>query len=263
MVNQHDPLQLPVVNSELLFQNLCKLYKADLICDVGSFDGAQALHFCGSNARVVALEANPFNAGLLATNMRVANAGIDVFHLAAWNSDEEISFNVLNVPHAASGYRRNKMSSIRSRSGGKFDSQNVTVQATRLDSFVASLDTETPGSIALWIDVEGVGFEVVEGIREIYENVCVIHIEVESREFWQGQHLWPDVLVLMNKFGFSPIARRRGDVQVDVVFISEIFRRIAPLATRWLILLARARCRAGDVRRRFRRFLGTMPRTRK
>ena len=253
MVNQNDPLQLPVVNAKFLFRVLCNLYKANLICDVGSFDGAHALSFCKSGVRVVALEANPFNAESLAENVEVANAGIDVFHLAAWNKNENTTFNVIDVPNSASDDWRNMIGSIRTRTDREFGSRKVTVQATRLDTFIANLDIERPGSIALWIDVEGVGFEVLEGIRGIHERVCVIHIEVETCEFWERQQLWPEVLDLMNEFGFSAIARRRGDLQIDVVFVNESFRRSVPVATRWLTFLAWARLRAGEVRNRIRR----------
>lgn len=254
MAIRHDPLQLPVVNAKYLFRSLCKLYRADLICDVGSFDGAHALGFCRPGARVVALEANPCNAVALADNVEVANAGIDVFHLAAWNKNEDITFNVIDVPGGAPDDWRNMISSIRTRTDYEFGSRKVSVQATRLDSFIASLDIEKPASVALWIDVEGVGFEVLQGIRDIHEDVCVIHIEVETSEFWERQKLWPAVLDIMTEFGFSAVARRRGDLQIDVVFVNEKFRRTARVATRWLIVLAWVRIRAGAVRNMIRRF---------
>ena len=97
MARTHDLPQPPVVNSAWLFRRLLDLYGANLVCDVGSFDGTHALTFTRPGTRVVALEANPKNAETLANNSRVADAGIDVFHVAAWNKDEDITFNVIGL----------------------------------------------------------------------------------------------------------------------------------------------------------------------
>ena len=245
MARTHDLPQPPVVNSAWLFRRLLDLYGANLVCDVGSFDGTHALTFARPGTRVVALEANPTNAEALANNGRVADAGIDVFHVAAWNKDEDITFNVIGLLDGDANKWQNKISSIRSRRDFEHENHEVTVRATRLNAFVAELNMAMSRSIALWIDVEGVGFEVLEGIKGMQDEVCVIHIEVETSPFWEQQHLWPDVQALMSGFGFTAVARGPGDLQFDVVIINDAFRQQSPFATRWLIILSWVRWRAG------------------
>ena len=172
---QRDLLQLHALNSEYLFRGLIKLFNADLVCDVGSFDGAHALLFARSGAHVVALEANPINAEALSVDSNVAEAGIETLHLAAWNSNQDIAFNVLDT---APGDLHNwaKMSSIRTRADSKVDSKRVMIKAVRLDSLVSARTIPAPSSVGLWIDVEGVGYEVLEGMSGIRNIVSVIFL---------------------------------------------------------------------------------------
>lgn len=248
-----DLSQLPVLNSEYLFRRLIALFDTDLVCDVGAFDGAHALRFVRPGTCVVALEANPLNADALSADRNVADAGIETYHMAAWNKDGDITFNVVDAPTGDAHEWRKQISSIRARLYPEFDSEQVTIRAVRLDSFVSGRRTSAPSSIALWIDVEGVAYEVLEGISGICDFVSVIHVEVETFAFWEGQHLWPDVLALMRDFGFSTVARSQGDSQCNVIFVNSTFRDKAPLNVAWLILLAWARRQAGSLRSRFQK----------
>ncbi len=238
---------LPIVNSEFLFRVLSNLFRAGLVLDVGSYDGENALRFCRGKRRVVALEANPVNAGLLASNAAVTAAGIDVRHCAAWKEDGTVSFNVVEVPEADDWH--NKISSTRSREDYAFPTRAVTVEARRLDSLVRDMDDRPPESIALWIDVEGAAYEVLQGIEQIAELVCAVHVEVELQQFWNAQKLWPDVNALMRDAGFVPVARRPGDLQFDVIFVNSRFARRMPVRWRAALVLAWLRLRVAIARR--------------
>ena len=60
------------------------------------------------------------------------------------------------------------------------------------------------GPIALWIDVEGAGFEVIEGIAGLRERVCAINLEIETQSFWQQQRLGADVVAALRELGSRP-----------------------------------------------------------
>ena len=55
---------------------------ADLICDVGSFDGTHALRFVRPGRRLVAIEANPRAAASMARDPRLQAAKVDVHNLS-------------------------------------------------------------------------------------------------------------------------------------------------------------------------------------
>lgn len=213
---------LAVVDSEFLFRVLNQHLDVLLICDVGSFDGAHALRFVRDGVKIEALEANPRNAETLAQNPDVAAAGISVHHLAAWKETRSLTFNVVNVGTGRDDDWQNKIGSLLDRSDYSFETEQVEVAAIRLDEFVTK---EHPGDdrVALWIDVEGVGYEVIQGIAGIRSRVVVVHIEVETVAHWHGQRLWPDIRAQMQQLGFRAIGRGPGKTQCDVVLLPGVY----------------------------------------
>jgi FkbM family methyltransferase len=247
---------LPIVSSEFLFRSLAKHLGAEVICDVGAFDCFHSRRFRATGAKVIALEANPVNFEVLARDASLAAAGIELFNYAAWNRDEEITFNVVDATGRDAQWRT-MISSIRERTPDtRFASKPVPVRAVRLDSFLTDLLPAPAPTIALWIDVEGAGYEVLEGMERIRDHVCLVHIEVETRAFWEGQRLLPDIEALMEQLGFTPIARRPGDEQFDVVFVNDRWLGRSRAVVSGMTFLAWARLRAGRVRHKLRSLLG-------
>lgn len=247
---------LPIVSSEFLFRSLAKHLGAELICDVGAFDCFHSKRFKATGARVIALEANPVNFGALAGDASLAAAGIELFNYAAWNRDEELTFNVVDAT-ARDAEWRNMIGSIRERTANfRFASRPVRVRGVRLDTLVTDVLAEPASTIALWIDVEGAAYEALEGIDGIRDRVCLVHVEVETRAFWEGQRLWPDIDALMGRFGFSPIARRPGGEQFDVLFVNDRWLGRSRAAVGGITLLAWARLRAGRARNKLRSLMG-------
>jgi FkbM family methyltransferase len=251
----------PVVHSEYLFRSLARLFDVDLICDVGAFDGAHAKRFCRPGVRVVAFEANPMNFAALDADPEIGARGIDLRHRAMTNFDGETDFNLVKLAPEAGREWISMISAIRPRSAGvRFDSETIVVPAGRLDTFVVQELRPAPSRIALWIDVEGSSYEALEGMTGIEQSVCVVHAEVEMQSFWEGQHLWADVEALMRRRGFTALARGPGDLQFDVVFVRDVERERHPARVRGLLFVAWCRLRAGRLRARLRRMLGTVRR---
>jgi FkbM family methyltransferase len=238
----------PIVSSEFLFRTLAKHLGAEVICDVGAFDCFHSKRFRATGAKVIAFEANPVNFEVLARNASLSAAGIELFNYAAWNRDEEVTFNVVDATARGTEWR-NMISSIRERTpDNSYETRPVRVRAVRLDTFLVDLLAGPAPTIALWIDVEGAAYEVLEGIAGIRDRVCLVHVEVETRAFWQGQRLWPDVDALMRQFGFTPIARRPGDLQFDVLYMNDRWSGRSRAVISCATFLAWARLQAGRVR---------------
>ena len=95
----------------------------------------------------------------------------------------------------------------------------IEVESVRLDTFIQGLDP-VPESVALWIDVEGGAYEVLEGISHVRNRIKLIHVEVETREFWKGQRLKDDIENLMVSMGFITLARGHFEPQHDLVLMN-------------------------------------------
>jgi FkbM family methyltransferase len=209
------------LNTTILFAILLRRLRPDLVCDVGALDGLHARRFrsLAPDARVVAFEANPEHIRAMREDQRNRDARIEVYHKVVSNCDGSIAFYLEHSRgHGSDGGRRG-ISSTRRRIAESAGATTVEVDALRLDTFVREV-APAVRRIALWIDAEGSGFEVLEGMAGIHERVSLVHVEVEAREFWEGQQLAPVVRRLMTQWSFVEVGRGRARWQHDLVFVS-------------------------------------------
>ena len=76
-------------------------------------------------------------------------------------------------------------------------------------------------SLALWIDVEGAGHQVLEGIDSVKDQIAFFQIEVEENQIWEGQRTKNDIVRLAKSLNFTEIARGEGESQYDMIFFNE------------------------------------------
>ena len=215
-----------VVNTEIFFQMLVKFLKPALICDIGTLDASHSvlLRHISKFARILAFEANPYNFKRILDKGIAAAENIEVFHKAVTSEPGSLIFHVQQYKDRNDQDWMAGTSSIRQRSVEVGTTETTHVDAVRLDEFLIELDPQIMSkSIALWIDVEGAGYEVLEGISSIASSVLFIQIEVETEEIWQGQKLKNEVLELAVQLGFVDIARGKHDEQHDLILINKRF----------------------------------------
>lgn len=207
--------------TDILFRVLIKRLQPDLVCDVGSMNASDAKRFRQvlPKARIVAFEASPANAQLIEDSGDLDDCDIQLRHQAVSNVDGTLTFNVEHSSTKKGQQLRQSICSTRKRIAGSLGMTEVEVESIRLDTFVQQL-TPTPASIALWIDAEGNSHEILEGIEGVRDRVTIIHVEVETREFWHGQKLKADVVDLMASMDFVSFARGYDEFQHDVIFLA-------------------------------------------
>jgi FkbM family methyltransferase len=195
------------LNTRLLFLALLRDLDIDVICDVGSMNGSDALAFRRRRprARVIAIEPNPKNLRSMRDDARLQGAGIEVVAAAVSNLDGIAPFFVLDADYLTANARRG-MSSLRSRDDTAYASAAVDVKVLRLDSLLQG-NLATQARMALWIDSEGQACEVLEGMRDIAAQVQLLHIEVESQAcISSGQRLYPEARAMLEALAFEEIA---------------------------------------------------------
>lgn len=247
-------MRLPIVDNEYAFRLLAKRFGVGLVCDVGAFDGTHSKRFRAIGARVIAFEPNPACYEALSADQEIGAAGIEIVAKAAWNENGSVAFHVVSLPIGGALSARTPISSVLERMPAYgFASERKDVEAVRLDTYLTGLSATDSGPIAVWIDTEGAGYQVIEGMEHIRRSVCLVQVEVETAHYWLHQRLDSDVVELMRRFGFTPIARNVGNLQYDLLFVGNEWLERARPWVRWSIVVAWCRLRAREILRLARR----------
>jgi len=201
-------------------------------CDIGSLDGAESLFFRRVliNTNFYAFEANPENFQFMVQNEMLKTKNINVYNFAINDKSGKCSFFIADEnsdPTSLGNYGNSSLliPDIDSIPTLRKVKEEVEVDAIRIDEFL--LNKERIINAALWIDVEGAAWQVLKGMENIKDDVCLINVEVEKEPKWKNQKTLSDVQYLMNKFGFSEIARKLpdGNRVGDFIFINDKYRK--------------------------------------
>jgi len=213
-----------ILNTEILFQLLVKYIKPEIICDIGTLDASHSilLRKISKQARIIAFEANLRNYENIINRGLACKANIEIIQKAVSNKPGQLVFHVQKYSDDEQDQWMAGTSSILQRNKEVGNTEEVSVESIRLDDY---LNAEPPvsSSIALWIDVEGAGFEVLEGIQNITKHISFLQVEVETEEIWQGQKLKKDIQSLMQAYGFLEVGRGKHEHQHDLVYINQSY----------------------------------------
>lgn len=210
-----------VTNTKILFCTVLKAMDVDCVCDIGSRDGDQAILFrqLRPGATVLAFEANPINFKAMCADPRLRDGRIELLSFAVSNARGIARFHVTDVDY--NDPKTNKgTSSLLQREDFPIK-EAVEVETRRIDEFILA-EYRQALAIALWIDVEGAEYFVIEGMSGIKDRVMVVHVETAKVPLRQGQKTLAELTVLMESQGFSLCGsniRRTADWG-DVVYVN-------------------------------------------
>jgi 2-O-methyltransferase len=236
-----------IVNTAWLFRRLVRILQIDVVCDIGSMDGADALAFRDAcpHGQVYAFEANPRNARSMLADPRFERRRIEIVPAAVCDTDGMANFYIVEPSTRATMWKG--LSSLHRRAAaGYFETTVATVDTLTLDSFFAGREL-AKRRVALWIDTEGKAFEVLAGARELCSDVRVIHVEVETTPCIDGaQRLYPQVKALLAEHGFIELAtdRTKRKEQFNALFLRPSGRVNERLSIAGYLMLAWLRLRA-------------------
>jgi FkbM family methyltransferase len=211
-----------LANTRQLFLELLPKLKVNLVCDVGSMNGAESLGFRAvlPNATIFAFEANPLNVARMQEDQTLRAANIEIVPLAVTDFDGDSTLFVVDASEGPPDHRRG-MSSLYERDDPSLVQSPARVATTRLDTFLTARDISAR-NIAVWLDVEGKAYEVLVGSSRLLPGICLVHVEVETRPcIAPGQRLEHDISDLLIKHGFSELARDsdQSPPQLNLIFI--------------------------------------------
>ena len=195
--------EAPVVDTRRLFRTLLPVLEIDTVCDVGSMNGADALEFRRvlPGARVHAFEANPINAQQISEDARLRAQNIEVVPCAVTNYDGTGVFHLVKADD--SNANRRGMSSMLERNDARLHDRTIETRTVRLDSYLAH-DSSARRRLALWVDVEGKACEAIEGAHGLFNELLIVHVEVETTPcISKVQKLFPDLKRMLLAAGFT------------------------------------------------------------
>ena len=243
-----------IASTGWLFRKLLGALRIDVVCDVGSMNGRDALAFreAAPQATLYAFEANPCNVAAMRADRRLARSGIEIVPSAVANIDGEADFYVVAAPGRDSTTVRGMSSLYRRDSSGWLETSIARVATLRLDTFFDGRIRSTQRA-ALWIDAEGKAYEVIEGASNLNATVQVVHVEVETTPcIASGQRLYPQVKALLASHGFFEIATDGPPThqQFNALYVRPARRLDDRLRVASYLVLAWLRTRAARVLRR-------------
>ena len=197
-----------IANTRRLFSWLLRPMRIDVVCDVGSMDGADALRFRDllPSARIYAFEANPENYERMAADPALRERSIQAVPFAVSDANGAAQFFLVGADYSGPNVPRG-MSSLYRRTDPFAPVRVAQVKTVRLDSFLANERT-THTRVALWIDTEGAAYEVIAGMQGALQQVQLLHVEVETAPLIGAeQKLYSDVKSLLDRMGFRELGK--------------------------------------------------------
>lgn len=231
-----------ILKVKYLFLNLLRLIKPSLILDVGSMDGADSIRFrlMSPQSKIIAFEANPYNYSKMQSNPQLSELNIEVRNRMVSNKEEKGKFYISKGAVAGKNSGNMGTSSSMKPVNAEDVAEEIEVSTVRLNEVIAS-ESKPADWVAMWIDVEGAGYEVLSSVVGAQQQIALLHIEAELNEYWVGQKLKKDVIQLANELGLVLLGRSDNDKQQDLLFINEqLLReragtvRLATILARWL-----------------------------
>lgn len=166
-----------------------------------------------SGRSAIAFEANPYVYARIQTSIK--SGLVEYVNLGLASKPGALQ---LNIPtHQPRSW------SMQSSFNKTFEFSNfetVAVKVDNLDNRVLSKVAMTPS--AIWIDVEGYGYSVLEGASKILgnRNCKLIFIEVQDRAYWDNERNAMEICEYLSRFNFVLLVRDSPWAELyNIVFV--------------------------------------------
>ena len=171
-----------------------------IIVECGSRDGLDslALNQFYAPEKIYAFECNPEAIEICKRNL--ADSPVVLIEKAVYNENKVIDFFPTDMEKSTN--KELGASSILWHLDNKesYFQKKTQVEAIRLDTF---MEQESLTHIdLLCMDVQGAEIEVLEGLGKKLSKIKYIITEVAFQHYYEGDHLFIDVVRYLNKYGF-------------------------------------------------------------
>lgn len=179
-----------------------------VVLDVGSRDAliALALKKFYPNSHVYAFECNPEALKLCHQNIS-GEDGISLIDKAVSDTNGLVDFFAINTektitPHADGNIGASSLfQANESYPHERYAQNKIQVEAIRLDDWAQRAGIENVDLV--WMDLQGAELLALRGMGKLIENVKFIFTEVEYKEIYKEQPLFPEVDAFLTNNNFE------------------------------------------------------------
>lgn len=198
--------QTAIQLSKLFHMLLVEVVKPKYFMEIGAFNAnfSTKLRPDLVGTKFFAFEANPYNFNKF--KERVHFSGIEYLHTAISDHVGTVTFNLQKSVDGESVDPIRGNSSLLERNQDQVEYEKITVPCDTVDNRFAHILNDSD-SVAMWVDVEGMAYEVFTAATQTLTRTKLILVELEDKDHWEGQKLACDVIELMYSKSFLPIAR--------------------------------------------------------
>jgi FkbM family methyltransferase len=198
------------------FFRLAKHLRINHLVECGANHAETSRRFVAEGlGTATAIEANPVT--FKQRTSKSLPEGLTALNMALGKAPGDVTLKVPvidNVVHegASSIFSRNETS----------DYQEFQIKLETLDGIERRFEMTRSERLALWIDVEGVALQVLEGAQQLLDSqkVPLIYVEVESHRYWDGQHLASAVDSFLSAMNYTPLIRDiQSENQYNLVYV--------------------------------------------
>lgn len=199
-----------------LFHDLCDHLDVEWLVECGAHAAEASERFVSAAAerRAIAIEANPLT--FEAKTTRAAGPRLTVLCVGLARRS---GTGMLQIPNSRPGDPMPPTASLLRPASPEQSLVEVPVETVSLNSVSERFGLS--GRVALWIDVEGMAKEVLEGGDELIpDKVSLVIVETETTDLWNGGGSFSEVDRLLQLFGLAPLARdSQQDGQFNAIYV--------------------------------------------
>lgn len=204
------------------FFDLLRALEVQNFVECGAHDASASVTFMQHGSRALAIEANPLT--YQERTKRAEAHGVTTLNIGLGATQGALDFYIpTDNPLAGNA-------TFRPKRGKDYRKESVPVETLNHLQERYALN-EAP--CALWMDLEGLAFEVLQGGDQLlaHPNCRALKVEVETFPFFEGQKLFHDVNSLLESYGFQAIlADHEYREQFNVLYVkAPLVDRIMPL----------------------------------
>jgi FkbM family methyltransferase len=187
-----------------LLEEIIEELRPDLILEVGAFEASfsQKMKRIYPEATVIALEANP--RVFEHFHSTIEETGVKYKHVAAAASSGIVDIHIPTIIAGKDMPRVGRMGSLLEVGLRDSVTEKVSVPCDAIDNI---LQEEIFAKGCIWIDVEGLLKQVLDGATGTVARCDILYAEMEISPVWKGQTLAHENISRLESLGFELVAR--------------------------------------------------------